>query len=510
MAGKFSGRFAYRTLVLRRSICCSTGKRRLQNFHKHYNGSNAPVACTSSINKKCSSIELVSKRLYSDKGLPSHHNVILPNLSPTMESGKIISWEKTEGEKVNEGEVLAMIETDKATMEMETPEEGYLAKILVPAGPSDVAVKEIICIIVEEEEDIAAFSNYKIDATESEKLTPPKSEEIEKQQEKEEPPQATPSPEPVKTATKQEQSSSDRIIASPMAKKEAAKLGIDLDTVKGTGADGRITSADISNAAANIAAQAKATPPVSTMATTTKSSDRPSAVGGQYTDIELSNMRKTIAKRLLEAKQTIPHYYLSVDIEMDDVLRLRKELNNIGKDEFKISVNDFIIKASSLALKKIPECNSSWMGDFVRSYHTVDISVAVSTDGGLITPIVFDADKKGLADISNNVRSLAEKARNKLLQPNEFMGGTFTISNLGMFGIKNFSAVINPPQSCILAIGSTEKKLLPDEDSESGFRNANIMSVTLSCDHRVVDGAVGAQWLKHFKNYLQNPTTMLL
>lgn len=220
---------------------------------------------------------------------------------------------------------------------------------------------------------------------------------------------------------------------------------------------------------------------------------------------------QTIAKRLLQSKQTIPHYYLTVDIEMDAVMKLREEFNKTTqKDDIKISVNDFVIKATALACKKIPAANSSWQETFIREYKSVDVSMAVSTPEGLITPIVFGAEKKGLASISEETKRLASKAREKKLQPHEFQGGTITVSNLGMFGVKNFSAIINPPQACILAVGCTEDVLLPDDSSQSGYRTAKVMSVTLSCDHRVVDGAVGAQWLQHFKHLLERPHLMLL
>lgn len=233
------------------------------------------------------------------------------------------------------------------------------------------------------------------------------------------------------------------------------------------------------------------------------------APAGVFTDIPISNIRRVIAQRLMQSKQTIPHYYLSVDVNMGEVLLVRKELNKMHEGKGKISVNDFIIKASALACLKVPEANSSWMDTVIRQNHVVDVSVAVSTPAGLITPIVFNAHIKGLETIASDVVSLASKAREGKLQPHEFQGGTFTISNLGMFGIKNFSAIINPPQACILAIGASEDKLIP-ADNEKGFDVASVMSVTLSCDHRVVDGAVGAQWLAEFKKYLEKPITMLL
>jgi len=236
----------------------------------------------------------------------------------------------------------------------------------------------------------------------------------------------------------------------------------------------------------------------------------PVVPGATYSDLELSNIRKVIAARLLESKQTIPHYYLTIDITMDETLKLRKSLNDLANGEYKLSVNDFVVKASALTMKKVPEVNSSWMGDFIRRHHNVDISVAVSTERGLITPIVTSADIKGLKTISANIQELAERARIGKLQPHEFQGGTFTISNLGMYGVKQFAAVINPPQSCILAVGTSEKRLIVDEESAKGYRIANMMTVTLSCDHRVVDGAVGAQWLASFKSLVENPSTMLL
>lgn len=303
------------------------------------------------------------------------------------------------------------------------------------------------------------------------------------------------------------------MFASPLAKKLAAEKGIDLAQVAGTGPDGRVTKKDIESfvppKAAPVAAPTPAAP-TPAPAAPAPSVTPAAAPTGTYTDIPISNIRKVIAQRLLQSKQTIPHYYLSVDVNMEQVLGLRKELNEEAKaDNIKLSVNDFIIKASALACLKVPEANSSWMDTVIRQNHVVDVSVAVSTPTGLITPIVFNAHIKGLASISKDVSSLAAKARDGKLQPHEFQGGTFTISNLGMFGIKNFSAIINPPQACILAVGGSEKRLLP-ADNEKGFDVASMMSVTLSCDHRVVDGAVGAQWLAEFRKFLERPVTMLL
>uniref|UniRef100_A0A8C9HUN2 Acetyltransferase component of pyruvate dehydrogenase complex n=1 Tax=Piliocolobus tephrosceles TaxID=591936 RepID=A0A8C9HUN2_9PRIM len=460
------------------------------------------------------------RRCYS---LPPHQKVPLPSLSPTMQAGTIARWEKKEGDKINEGDLIAEVETDKATVGFESVEECYMAKILVAEGTRDVPIGAIICITVGKPEDIEAFKNYTLDSS----AAPT--------------PQAAPAPTPPATASPpipsaQAPGSSypphmqvatvpptpqplaptpsapcpatpagpkGRVFVSPLAKKLAVEKGIDLTQVKGTGPDGRITKKDIDSFVPS-----KAAPAPAAVVPPTGPGMAPVPTG-VFTDIPISNIRRVIAQRLMQSKQTIPHYYLSIDVNMGEVLLVRKELNKILEGRSKISVNDFIIKASALACLKVPEANSSWMDTVIRQNHVVDVSVAVSTPAGLITPIVFNAHIKGLETIANDVVSLATKAREGKLQPHEFQGGTFTISNLGMFGIKNFSAIINPPQACILAIGASEDKLVP-ADNEKGFDVASMMSVTLSCDHRVVDGAVGAQWLAEFRKYLEKPVTMLL
>ncbi|EDO34016.1 predicted protein [Nematostella vectensis] len=416
-----------------------------------------------------------------------------------MEAGTLVSWEKQEGDELAEGDLLAQIETDKATMEFETPEEGFIAKILIPAGSKDVPIGKLLCIIVPNKEDVDKFKNFTVDdaegAAESPPPPPPTKAAAPPTPPAASPPQpATPTPPAAAAAP----FAGGRVMASPLAKKMAQDQGVSLSGIPGSGPGGRITAADVQTAAS--AALAAQPTPVAAAP----------IPGTVYEDIPLSNMRQVIAKRLLQSKQTIPHYYLSVDVKMDQLIEIRKQLNEQGKGSYKLSINDFIVKSCALACRQVPEANSSWMGDFIRRYENVDVSVAVSTDNGLITPIVFDADKKGLSSISGDITSLAEKARAGKLQPQEFQGGTITISNLGMFGIKNFAAVINPPQACILAVGGTEKRVLADETSEKGYSVGNVMSVTLSCDHRVVDGAVGAQWLAVFKKYLENPMTMLL
>nr|CAG4644095.1 EOG090X08YX [Lepidurus arcticus] len=441
-------------------------------------------------------------RMYSNGSLPPHKKVDLPALSPTMEMGTIISWEKKEGDKLNEGDLLAEIETDKATMGMETPEEGYLAKILVPGGSKDVPIGKLVCIIVDNAADVAAFKNY-VDSGTGAAPSVTASPKADVPAVTVNPPQPT-AAQPSSPSQPLSQAAADRIFASPMARRLAAEKGLSLAAVaKGSGIQGSITAQDL----ASISPSA----PVDTPTTASPAASKPvPAPGASFVDLPVSNMRGVIAKRLLLSKQTIPHYYLSVDVNMDEILTLREELNAVlGKDGGKLSVNDFVIKASALACKKIPEVNSSWQDSYIRQYNNVDVNVAVSTDRGLITPIVFQAESKGLASINNDVKILAAKAREGKLQPHEFQGGTFSISNLGMFGVKNFSAIINPPQACILAVGATDKRMIPD-DTEKGYRVASVMSVTLSCDHRVVDGAVGAQWLKAFKSYLEKPNTMLL
>uniref|UniRef100_A0A1B6CB53 Acetyltransferase component of pyruvate dehydrogenase complex n=1 Tax=Clastoptera arizonana TaxID=38151 RepID=A0A1B6CB53_9HEMI len=457
-------------------------------------------SCTSihhSLNKLPHIRNGISCRYYSSE-YPAHNKVLLPALSPTMEQGSIVSWAKKEGDKLNEGDLLAEIETDKATMGFETPEEGYLAKIIVPAGSKDVPIGKLVCIIVENESDVAAFNDFKDDPT----AVSPSTKPIPHSTSVSSPPPSTPIPAAVAAAPAPSVpttpitstfplSGKGRIFVSPLAKRLAAEKGLSLESVgTGSGLFGSITSKDLERASSGPAIES----------TVSSSSE--------FTDRQVSNIRGVIAKRLLQSKQTIPHYYLSIDINIDEVSKLRNQMNTIlEKDEIKLSYNDFVIKATALASKKIPEANSAWMDTIIREYHSVDVSVAVSTDKGLITPIVFEADKKGLVEISRDIKRLATKAREGKLQPQEFQGGTISVSNLGMFGVKNFSAIINPPQACILAVGGLQKRLIPDK---SGSKATDFLSVTLSCDHRVVDGAVGAQWLSAFKQLLEQPQMMLL
>jgi len=443
----------------------------------------------------------VNMRTFSS--LPPHITVALPALSPTMESGTIVTWEKKEGDQVSEGDLLCEIETDKATMGFETPEEGFLAKIVIPAGAKDIPIGKLLCIIVENQEDVAKFKDFVDDGSSSAAASPPPAASSPAPAASAAPPAAAPAPAPPAASTppKATPKSGDRVFASPAAKRVASERGVDLSLMKsGSGMDGMITSKDVENF----------TPPAATPAVSVPLSSFPSLpTTADFTDADASTMRKVIAKRLQQSKHTIPHYYLTVECNMDNIIKLRKEINTTyEKEGVKLSVNDFIIKAVALSCKRVPECNSAWMDTFIRQFNTCDVSVAVDTGNGLITPIVTGAEKKGLSEISSSVREMAGRAKEGKLQPHEFQGGTITVSNLGMFGINQFTAIINPPQACILAVGGTEKKVVAGPSGDPTV--AQIMRVTMSCDHRVVDGAVGAQWLQHFKKFMENPQSMLL
>ncbi|KAJ7965095.1 Acetyltransferase component of pyruvate dehydrogenase complex [Quillaja saponaria] len=418
---------------------------------------------TGSLFNRDFSCPLNSRRCFSSvSDLPPHQEIGMPSLSPTMTEGNIARWLKKEGDKISTGEVLCEVETDKATVEMECMEEGYLAKIIRGDGAKEIKVGEVIAITVEDEDDISKFKDYQ-------------------------PPASDASAPPVK---------------DPLARKLAEENNVPLSSIKGTGPDGRIVKADIEDYLASGVKEVSAAP---------KAQVGIDAVL-DYTDVPHSQIRKVTASRLLLSKQTIPHYYLTVDTCVDKLMGLRSKLNSLQEASggARISVNDLVIKAAALALRKVPRCNSSWTDDYIRQYHNVNINVAVQTDNGLFVPVIRDADKKGLSKIGEEVKQLAKKARENSLKPQDYEGGTFTVSNLGgPFGIKQFCAIINPPQSGILAVGSAEKRVIPGSGSEQ-YEFASFMSVTLSCDHRVIDGAVGAEWLKAFKGYVENPESMLL
>jgi pyruvate dehydrogenase E2 component (dihydrolipoamide acetyltransferase) len=449
-----------------------------------------------------SSSQVLPRRAFStDSGLPPHQEIGMPSLSPTMTEGNIARWLKKEGDKVTPGEVLCEVETDKATVEMECMEEGYLAKIVHGDGVKEIKVGEVIAITVEDEGDIAKFKDYKPSTASSspDASVPPPAAPAAASQPDEKVSDVASSPQP-KSPKPSATPKGDRIFASPLARKLADEHKVPLSSIKGTGPDGVIVKADIEDYLASGEKKEVSTggPKIDT------------SLG--YSDIPHTQIRKVTASRLLLSKQTIPHYYLTVDACVDKLVEMRTRLNSIqeASGAKKLSVNDLVIKAAALALRKVPQCNSSWTNEYIRQYKNVNVNIAVQTDNGLYVPVIRDADKKGLSTISEDVKHLAQKARENNLKPEDYEGGTFTVSNLGgPFGIKQFCAIINPPQAGILAVGSAEKRVVPGSGADQ-YKFSSFMSVTLSCDHRVIDGAIGAEWLKAFKGYIENPESMLL
>jgi pyruvate dehydrogenase E2 component (dihydrolipoamide acetyltransferase) len=443
-------------------------------------------------------------------------NITMPALSPTMEEGNLAKWLVKEGDKVAPGDVIAEIETDKATMEVEAVDEGVVAKIVVPAGTDAVKVNALIAILAEEGEDVAA-------AAKGGDAAPAKAEakaEAPKEEKSEAAPapaaNAAPAAAPA-PAAKAEQSG-ERVFASPLARRLAKEAGLDLSAVSGSGPRGRIVKSDIEKTVAS--GGAKAAP-----ATTAAAASAPAAAKGMseeavlklfeqgsYELVPHDGMRKTIAKRLQESKQTIPHFYVSVDCELDALMALRAQLNAAspekdGKPAYKLSVNDMVIKALALALRDVPDANVSWTETNMVKHKHADVGVAVSIPGGLITPIVRQAELKSLSAISNEMKDLGKRAKERKLKPEEYQGGTTAVSNMGMMGVKSFSAVVNPPHATILAVGAGEQRAVVKNGE---IKIANVMTVTLSTDHRCVDGALGAELLGAFKRYIENPMGMLV
>ena len=399
--------------------------------------------------------------------------VLMPALSPTMKSGTIRKWYKSEGDIVKSGDIIADIETDKAVMEFEyTDEDGIIGKIFFTEGSKDIAVNQLIALIAVDEHDLVNVQSYK----KSDDVSQNNSDALQVNQ------QVVSTNEKVLV---NKSNVSERIKISPLAKKIAADLCVDINLIKGTGPYGRIIKADVLDA-------------------TSQKKEHVSSSPMSFT--EISSMRRVIAERLVYSKQSIPHFYVSIDCIVDDLLKLRLEINAENSDT-KVTVNDFIIKAVAMSIKKFPEINVSWSDDKIVAFHNVDISVAVSIDSGLITPIIFNADKKSLLEISSEVKTLASKAKSGKLRSEEFQGGGFTISNLGMFGIKEFYAIVNPPQSCIMAVGCSEKRAIVVDDQIS---ISNVITITLSVDHRVIDGVLAAKFLNCFKSYLEKPFLMLI
>ncbi|MBL8563654.1 MAG: pyruvate dehydrogenase complex dihydrolipoamide acetyltransferase [Gemmobacter sp.] len=428
--------------------------------------------------------------------------VLMPALSPTMEEGTLAKWLVKEGDVVKSGQVMAEIETDKATMEFEAVDEGVIGKILIAEGSAGVKVNTPIAVLLEEGEDASA-------ATSAPAAAPAAAAPVAT---------AAPAAAAVAAAPAAPASGGARVFASPLARRIAAEKGVDLTAVKGSGPHGRIVKADVEGAqaapkaaapvaaaAAPVAAAAPApaaAPAVSADAVKKLYADR------EYTEMPLDGMRRTIAARLTEAKQTIPHFYLRREVQLDTLMAFREQLNkSLEGRGVKLSVNDFIIKACALALQKVPDCNAVWAGDRVLKMKPSDVAVAVAIEGGLFTPVLKDADKKSLSALSAEMKDLAGRAKSKKLAPHEYQGGSFAISNLGMMGVENFDAVINPPHGSILAVGAGVKKPVVNKAGEIVV--ATMMSMTLSVDHRVIDGALGAEFLKAVIEGLENPMMML-
>jgi pyruvate dehydrogenase E2 component (dihydrolipoamide acetyltransferase) len=448
-------------------------------------------------------------------------NILMPALSPTMEKGNLSKWIKKEGDKVKAGDVIAEIETDKATMEVEAVDEGTLGKIVVPEGTQDVAVNAPIAVLLTEGEDKSALSAAPAAAPAPKAAPAPAAA----------PPAATPKaaapaaqPAPPKaaaaangaTAKAANGAAGERIFASPLARRLAKEAGIDLSAVKGSGPHGRVVQADIEAAkkgGVGKAAPATAGAPAPQLAKGMADEQVLKLFDpGSYEIVPHDNVRKVIARRLVEAKQTIPHFYLSVDTEIDALLKLRADINDAapkdkdGKPAWKVSVNDLVIKALAMALQRVPDANVTWTEGGMLRHKRSDIGVAVSIPGGLITPVVRNADQKRITDISNEMKDLAARARVRKLAPQEYQGGSSAVSNLGMFGVKDFSAVINPPHATILAVGTGEERPVVKNHK---IEVATIMTLTLSTDHRAVDGALGAELIGAIKALIEKPAGML-
>ena len=435
-------------------------------------------------------------------------NILMPALSPTMEEGKLSRWLVKEGDVIKSGTILAEIETDKATMEFEAVDEGKIGKILVPEGSEGVKVNAPIAVLVADGEKYdasAAAPKAAPAAVPVAKTEAPKAAAV---------PAAAPAAAPV--AAVAPANDGKRVFASPLARRIAAQKGVDISALAGSGPHGRIVKADVENAkpgakpaAAGAAAAAGGAPSGFAALPDAKLFYKP----GSYEEVPHDSMRKAIAKRLTAAKALIPHYYLTIDCNLSALMATREALNAAapkGKDKvpaYKLSVNDFVLKASAMALIKHPDVNASWTETSILKHKSADVGIAVAIPGGLITPIIFDAQTKGLVAISNEAKDLAGRARDKKLKPSEYEGGGFSVSNLGMFGIKSFTSIINPPQSCIIAVGAGEERAVVVDGK---IEVATVMTVTMSCDHRVVDGATGAKFLQTFKQFIEEPASMLL
>ena len=450
--------------------------------------------------------------------------ILMPALSPTMEEGTLAKWLVKEGDNVSPGDVIAEIETDKATMEVEAVDEGTVGKILIGEGTEHVAVNKPIAVLLEEGEDESAISDT--DPPSAAEPAPEPAPPAESKPAEPEQAEAAKQPEPQPQAQPAPKSNGQagRVFASPLARRLARDGNIDLSQIEGTGPHGRIVKADVEKAiAGGVSAPAAAEETASGQVMPARKASAASVPAmpddeilalyekGTYDVVPHDNMRRIIAERLTMAKSTIPHFYLSVDCRLDALLAARTRLNDMsakeGPNVFKISVNDMVIKAMAMALQKVPDANATWTEQGVLRHRSSDIGVAVAIEGGLFTPVIRHAEVKSLSEISNEMKDLAGRARNRRLAPHEYQGGTTSISNLGMMGIKSFDAVINPPHSSILAVGAGEKRPVIKNDS---IEVATMMSCTLSCDHRVIDGALGAELLDAFRGFIEEPVTMLV
>lgn len=427
--------------------------------------------------------------------------ILMPALSPTMEEGTLSKWCVKEGDTVESGDVIAEIETDKATMEVEAVDEGTIGKILVAEGSENVKVNELIALLLEEDEDASALDGA---ATAAPAPAPAAASS------QAAPTAAAPAPAAPVAA------SGDRVFSSPLARRLASLEGLDLAALSGTGPRGRIVKRDIEAALAAGTGKAAATPAAADKPATPKASVESNTLSKddpifkllpEYEEVANSNMRKTIAKRLTESARDIPHFNLQVDVEIDKLLGLRKELNSRDGADYKISVNDFIVKATALALSRVPDCNVAYTNEAILKFKQVDMAIAVAVDGGLITPIIKDAASKGLATLANEAKDLATRARDGKLKPEEYQGGTFTISNLGMFGIKSFNSIINPPQGGILSVGAGEQRPVV---KDGALAIATVVTLTLAVDHRCIDGAAGAALVKELKALIEDPIALML
>ncbi|KAI9909434.1 hypothetical protein PsorP6_015229 [Peronosclerospora sorghi] len=442
---------------------------------------------------------VLSSRVFSS--LPDHEVVGLPALSPTMEVGTIAKWKKQEGDLISAGDVVCEVETDKAVVDYEATDESYLAKILVPEGSGEVPVGKPIFVTVMEEDDVAAFKDFSVDSAPAVEASPATSAVASPA-----PAPASPSP---PSAAPRAATDSDRVFASPLARKIARESGANLSLMHGSGPNGRVIKADVEAALA----RGTATPAVATAADPRAPVATSSSTTLDFTDYPISPQAQAVAQELTQQKVEVPHYHLSTHLTLDKLLDARACLNAARGDDEQLSVNDFIIRAASIAMHKVPEANSSWNGSFIRQFHDVHVNLLVSSRaGGVVAPVLTYVNRKGLDDICKETQQVVAKATDGTFEPADLANGTFTISNVGQFDVQSLAGIVRPQQACLLGLGTIEKKVVPNDDphAEQIYKYAQVMTATLACDHRVIDGAVGAQWLASFKELVEDPIKMIL